>query len=137
MEKLSAYVDEFLRPLAQAPPSHIRDTTDFTTRLKNLGRVPENSILTTLDVSSLYTNIDTDDGLAIIEEKLVRSNLPQQGLLASLKKSSNLTISHLTTTISSRLRVQQWAQGLHLILQTCIWAGLKMHLYTERNGSTT
>ena len=39
-EKLSAYVDEFLRPLAQALPSHIRDTTDFIIRLKNLGRVP-------------------------------------------------------------------------------------------------
>ena len=34
-EKLSAYVDEFLRPLAQALPSHIRDTTDFIIRLKN------------------------------------------------------------------------------------------------------
>ena len=72
-EKLSAYVDEFLRPLAQALASHIRDTTDFIARLKNLGRVPENSILATLDVSSLYTNIDTDDGLAIIEEELAKT----------------------------------------------------------------
>ena len=57
-EKLSAYVDEFVRPsgLAQALPSHIRDTTDFIIRLKNLGRVPENNILATLDVSSLYIN---------------------------------------------------------------------------------
>ena len=72
-EKLSAYVDEFLRPLAQALPSHIRDTTDFIIRLKNLGRVPENSILATLHVSSLYTNIDTDGGLAIIEEELAKT----------------------------------------------------------------
>ena len=66
-------MDEFLRPLAQALPSHIRYTTDFIIRLKNLGRVPENSILTILDVSSLYTNIDTDDGLAIIEEELTKT----------------------------------------------------------------
>ena len=59
--------------MAQALPSHIRDTTDFIIRLKNLGRVPENSILATLDVSSLYTNIDTDDGLAIIEEELAKT----------------------------------------------------------------
>ena len=72
-EKLSAYMDEFLRPLAQALASHIRDTTDFIIRLKNLGRDPENSILATLDVSSLYTNIDTDDGLAIIEEELAKT----------------------------------------------------------------
>ena len=31
-EKLSAYGDEFLRPFAQALPSHIRDTTDFIIR---------------------------------------------------------------------------------------------------------
>ena len=64
---------QFVRPLAQALPSHIRDTTDFIIRLKNLGRVPEDSILATLDVSSLYTNIDTDDGLAIIEEELAKT----------------------------------------------------------------
>jgi len=38
--------------------------------LKKLGRVPENSIFVTLDVSSLYTNIDTDKGLTIVKEEL-------------------------------------------------------------------
>ena len=93
-EKLSAYVDEFLRPLAQALPSHIRDTTDFIIRLKNLGTVSENSFLATLDVSSLYTNIDTHDGLAIIEEELAKTGQIQPSaktlsLLAPSKKSSN------------------------------------------------
>ena len=55
-EKLSAYVNEFLTPLGQAPPSHIRDTTDFIVLLKNLGRVPENSILATLDVSRICSS---------------------------------------------------------------------------------
>ena len=76
-EKLSAFVDQFVRPLAQALPSHfsllLRDTTDFIIRLKNLGRVPEDSILATLDVSSLYTNIDTDEALGIIEEELAKT----------------------------------------------------------------
>ena len=58
-------------------PSHIRDATDFIIRLKNLGRVPENSILATLDVSSLYTNIDADDGLAIIEEEPTKTGQTQ------------------------------------------------------------
>ena len=55
-EKLSAYVNEFLTPLAQALPSHMRDTTDFIVLLKNLGRVPENSILATLDVSRICSS---------------------------------------------------------------------------------
>ena len=99
-EKLSAYVDEFLRPLAQALPSHIRDTTDFIIRLKNLGRVPENNILATLDVSSLYTNIDTDDGLAIIEEELAKTGQIQPSaktltcLLEKVLKLNNFTFDN-------------------------------------------
>ena len=99
-EKLSAYVDEFLRPLAQALPSHIRDTTDFIIRLKNLGRDPENSILATLDVSSLYTNIDTDDGLAIIEEELAKTGQIQPSgknltcLLGKVLKLNNFTFDN-------------------------------------------
>ena len=43
-EKLSAYVDEFLRPLAEKLPSHIKDTTDFIKRLRELGRVPDREL---------------------------------------------------------------------------------------------
>ena len=78
-EKLSAYLDEFLRPLAEKLPSHIKDTTDFIKRLRELGRVPLKScILATLDVSSLYTNIDTNEGLTIVEEEFEKAgrNIP-------------------------------------------------------------
>ena len=85
-------MDVFLRPLRQKLPSHIRDTTDFIRRLKKLGRVPENSILVTLDVSSLYTNIDTDEGLTIVKEELEKNGLrylSAETLTSSLRKSSN------------------------------------------------
>ena len=94
-EKLSAYVDEFLRPLAQALASHIRDTTDFIIRLKNLGRVPGSSILVTLDVSSSYI-----DGLAIIEEELTKTGQTQIStktlscLLKKVLKLNNFTFEN-------------------------------------------
>ena len=93
-------MDEFPRPLAQALPSHIRDNTDFIIRLKNLGRVPENSILATLVVSSLYTNIDTDNGLAIIEEELTKTGQTQPSaktltcLLEKVLKLNNFTFDN-------------------------------------------
>ena len=139
-EKLSAYVDEFLIPLAQALSSHIRDTTDFIIRLKNLDRVPENSILATSDVSSLYTNIDTDDGLAIIEEELTKTRQTQPSaktptcLLEKVLKLNNFAFDNHNFI---QVKVQQWAQELHLILPTYIRAGLKIRLYTERNGTIT
>ena len=98
-EKLSAYVDEFLRPLAERLPSHIRDTTDFIKRLRRLGKVPENCILCTLDVSSLYTNIDTDEGLTIVEEELGKADQNQPSaktltcLLEKVLKLNNFTFN--------------------------------------------
>ena len=37
-EKISAYVGEFLRPIAEQLPSYICDTTDFIQRMKVLGK---------------------------------------------------------------------------------------------------
>ena len=129
-EKISACVDEFLRPLVQALPSHFRDTTDLSIRLKILGGVPQNCILATLDVSSLYTNIDTDDGLAIIEEELAKTGQIQPSaktltcLLEKVLKLINFTFVNHTF-----IQVKGTAMGTGAApnLRTCIWAGLKIH----------
>ena len=73
-EKISAYVDEFLRPIAERLPSYIRDTTDFIQGIKVLGKLPVECYLVTLDVSSLYTNIDIDEGLTVVQEELIKTN---------------------------------------------------------------
>ena len=44
-------------------PSYIRDTTDFLKKLEGLGSLPSGTILATLDVTSLYTNIPHDEGI--------------------------------------------------------------------------
>ena len=79
-EKISAYVDEFLRPIGERLPSYIRDTTDFIQRMKVLGKLPVECYLVTLDVSSLYTNIDIDEGLTIVQEELIKTNGPSHRL---------------------------------------------------------
>ena len=56
-ERISEFVDYHLKPLVQTLPSYIKDTTHFLLQLQNLGPLPENAILFTFDVSSLYTNI--------------------------------------------------------------------------------
>ena len=79
-EKISAYVDDYLRPLAERLPSYIRDTTEFIKRLRALGKLPRNCLLVTLDVSSLYTNTNTDEGLTIVHGP-VRSRICIPGTL--------------------------------------------------------
>ena len=41
----------------------MKDTTDFLNKLSNLGNLPNNAILVTLDVSPLYTNIPHNQGI--------------------------------------------------------------------------
>ena len=63
VEKISLFVDYCLNPLVKKIPSFIKDTNDFLCKLQNVQNVPSNSLLVTLDLSSLYTNIPQDQGL--------------------------------------------------------------------------
>ena len=56
-ERISQFVDYHLKPLLQTTQSFIKDTTHFLHKLEQLGQLPNNAFLVTLDVSSLYTNI--------------------------------------------------------------------------------
>lgn len=70
----AADVDEFLKPIAEQWPFYIRDATDFIKQIKVLGRLPVECYLATLDVSSLYRNIDIDEGLTVVQEELIKTN---------------------------------------------------------------
>ena len=66
--------------------SYIKDTKDFLNKLTSLNHVPTNSILVTMDVKSLYTNIDQNEGTEACFRKLeTRKNksIPSQ-VLANL-----------------------------------------------------
>ena len=60
---LSVYLDYYLKPIVRTLPSYIKDTDHFLqTILHDNLEIPVNSILVTLDVRSLYTNIPQDEG---------------------------------------------------------------------------
>ena len=69
-EKISQYVEFHLKPYAQDVNSFIQDTTDFLNKLKNVSHLPNNTLLVTLDVCSLYTNISHSNGLSVLKNKL-------------------------------------------------------------------
>ena len=62
-ERISQFVDYHINSLVSTLDSHIKDTTDFLNKLSNLGNLPNNAILVTLDVSLLYTNIPYNQGI--------------------------------------------------------------------------
>ena len=50
--------------------SYIRDTGHLLDKLKELGKIPENALLVTADVASLYPSIPHEDGLRALYTKL-------------------------------------------------------------------
>ena len=69
-ERISQFVDFFLKPIVKDTSSYIRDTTHFLKILQNHLHVPDNTFLVTMDVSSLYTNIPNDLGIEACREQL-------------------------------------------------------------------
>ena len=69
-EHISQFVDFFLKPIVQNTESYIKDTTHFLSILRATGNLPDNTLLVTLDVSSLYTNIPNDIGIQACKEQL-------------------------------------------------------------------
>lgn len=55
-ERISAFVDSILQPLAKSQKSYLKDTTDFINFIERTP-LPEGIFLVYLDVTILYTNV--------------------------------------------------------------------------------
>ena len=73
-EKISAYVDTFLRKYTPRIPSYTKDTTHFLNTLKHL-EIQNTDLLVTIDVKSLYTNIPHIEGMAAITRMIEETGL--------------------------------------------------------------
>ncbi len=66
---VAEFIDYYLNPLSRQHPSYIKDTYDFVNKLKTI-RAPKHTLIFSIDVESLYTNIDTDLGLKAVADVL-------------------------------------------------------------------
>lgn len=81
------YLDYFLNPLSVKHNSYIKDTYHFISLIKNL-IVPVNSFFFSLDIDSLYTNIDIEAGIRSIKNIFIKypdHNRPDGELLKLLE----------------------------------------------------
>ena len=73
-ENISEFLDYYLQPLAKGVRSYIKDTNHFLQKLASLDRLPEDTILCTIDVVGLYPSIPHDEGLKALRDVLNSRN---------------------------------------------------------------
>ncbi|CAM4539213.1 unnamed protein product [Lepidochelys kempii] len=98
---LSGYVDSLLRPYATSTPSYLRDTTDFLRKLQSIGDLPENTILATMDVEALYTNIPHKDG-----PEAVRNSIPDNVTANLVAELCDFVLNHNYFTFGDNVYLQ-------------------------------
>ena len=109
--RTAEYLDHFLNPLSITHPSYIKDTCDFVDKVKKL-HVPEHSILFTMDVDSLYTNIDISEGIQAIKNTFYKhpnKKRPDKELLQLLE--INLTRNDFEFNGDFFLQIKGTAMG--------------------------
>ena len=64
-ERISSFVDHLLQPIAKIQKLYLKDTTDFLHFMKKT-KVAKDTILVSMDVTSLCTNIPWEEGIEIV-----------------------------------------------------------------------
>ena len=76
-EHISSFVDTLLQPAMKATPSYIKDSKQFINLIESM-HLPPHTILLTIDVTSLYTNIPHTEGIEACIETLQQFDLPHK-----------------------------------------------------------
>ena len=71
-ENISQFIDYWLQPIMKGLPSYIKNTTELINLLNKLV-IPQDVLLVTIDVKSLYTYIPHSEGIQACAEALEES----------------------------------------------------------------
>ena len=87
--QIAEFLDYYLNPLSTLHDSYLKDTYDFINKIKSM-TIQEPSLIFSMDVESLYTNIDTRMGLRAVKtimDKYPDPSRPDQFILQLLDNS--------------------------------------------------
>ena len=93
-EPISKYIDYFIKPFLTSLPAHLQDTTDVLNKIKELNNIGTASFLVTMDVESLYTTTEHEQGLAAMHHFLStrpETEMPPTEFIVSLTER---TLNH-------------------------------------------
>ena len=123
-ERASEFLDYHLQPIMRTGRSYIRDTGHFLDKLKELGKIPENVLLVTADVASLYPSIPHEDGLRALNTKLEEredKTVSSEGLVNLAEFVLKNYILNLIQRFIGKFPVQLWVLNLLLRMHVFLW----------------
>lgn len=126
---ISIFLDRILREFVLTSKSYIQDTTDFINKISEL-LIPDDALLVSFDVTSLYTSIDHNRGLEAVKRALTKSewSLEARDLILELLKI-NLTCNYFTFNDKFYLQVRGTAMGANVVP---MYANISMADLAER-----
>lgn len=99
---LSKFITTHLEPLATDHPSYIKNSLDLKNKL-SLIQIPTDALLVTMDVESLYTNINNTLGLNCIKHKLDQNPHPINNFIIQLL---DILLNHNDFTFNGQTYLQ-------------------------------
>jgi hypothetical protein len=64
---ISTFIDYKLQPFTQKVPSYIKNSTSLLNQIDKLPTLPKQARIFTSDATSMYTNIDPDEGIEVLK----------------------------------------------------------------------
>ena len=107
--------------------SYVKDSTDFIRKINCMEKIPDNSILVTMDVRSLYTNIPNKEGIEAVETTLKRKNIGTRIISTFLRLI--LTLNNFFFNSQNYLQIKGCAMGTKCALN---YANIFIGMFEER-----
>ena len=110
-----------MQEISHKHPSYIEDTYDFLSKLST-AKVQPHTLLITLDVESMYTNIDNEQGLEAVRNIFQANPSPRRSdkhileLLELSLKNNDFEFNNETFRVSTNLR---YCNGQEIRTQLC------------------
>ena len=102
------YIHHFLAPLTKQHKSYLKDTNDFINNIAGI-KAEEGTFIATIDVDSLYTNIDKTNGLEPVKQIFTKNPDP--------KRSDKDILELIQITFEfNKCGELRWVRNLHKIM---------------------
>ena len=118
-ERISAFVDRLIQPIRQKQDSYLKDTTDFLNFIYST-KLPKNTVLVSMDVTSLYTNIPRrgrNTRMSRIQSPYTHQ-VPKRNAPPYINRNF---VPNFAVACTYKPMEQPWEQRWTLILQISSW----------------